>query len=45
MEQIEGDADIQKHWQDYQEKYDYATMFEWPYVLAAINKLFEEIGY
>ena len=43
--QIENDTDIQKYWIEYQDSYDYATMFSLTDVIAAINNLFEKIGY
>jgi predicted nucleotidyltransferase component of viral defense system len=43
--QIENDADIQKHWKEYQESYDYALMFSLANVIDAINKLYDQIGY
>jgi len=43
--QIENDADIQKHWNEYQQSYDYAAMFSLADVISAVNKLFDQIGY
>lgn len=45
IRQIEDDADIQKHWNEYQESYDYAAMFSLADVIATVNKLFDQIGY
>ncbi len=45
IEQIENDADIQKHWNEYKDSYDYASMFSLADVIAAVNKVFDQIGY
>ena len=43
VEQIRKDSDIQKHWEEYQNSYDYATIFSLEDVIRAVNTLFEKI--
>lgn len=43
VEQIRKDLDIQKHWEEYQNSYDYAAIFSLEDVIRAVNTLFEKI--
>lgn len=43
IKQIENDPDIKKHWKEYQDSYDYATIFSLNDVINALNTLLNQM--
>jgi predicted nucleotidyltransferase component of viral defense system len=43
LSEIEKDAEVQKHWAKYQQKYDYASSLDFSVAMAGIRGLFQKV--